>query len=374
MSERFDPQQCEYMQRALALARRGEGRTSPNPPVGAVLVREQKVVGEGFHPRAGDPHAEIFALRQAGEAARGATLYVTLEPCCHFGKTPPCVDAIIAAGVAGVVIGVSDPDPRVAGQGIERLRRAGLEVAVGCLERDCRQLLAGFARLVLDGRPYTIYKTAMTLDGQTATQRGDARWISGAESRLRVHRLRDRVEAIMVGIETVLKDDPLLTTRLPEGGGRDPLRVIVDSRLRMPSNCRLLRQQSQAETLIATCSHDVRRQRALEQAGAKIIHLPEESGRISLHELWRELGRRNVQRLLLEGGSTLAGAALRAGLVDRLMFFVAPRLLGGQSGYGVFSGSGCDWMDEAMKLSDVSCEQVAEDLLISAELTPCSRD
>lgn len=372
MSERFDQQQCDHMRHALALARRGEGRTSPNPPVGAVLARDSRVVGQGFHPCSGEPHAEVFALREAGTAARGATLYVTLEPCCHFGKTPPCVDAIIAAGVAQVVVGVIDPNPRVAGQGIERLRRAGIEVMVGCLEQECRRLIAGFARLLLDGRPYTIYKTAMTVDGQTATHRGDARWVSGTASRLRVHRLRDRVEAIMVGIETVLKDDPLLTARLPEGNGHDPLRVIVDSRLRMPLNCRMLRQQSAAETLIATCSEDQKRHRALEQAGAKIVHLPAESGRISLVELWRELGRHQVQRVLLEGGPTLAAAALQAGLIDRLMLFVAPRLIGGQSGYGVFSGTGCEWMNEALHLEDVSYEQVADDLLVSGDVPRCS--
>ncbi|MDT8421219.1 MAG: bifunctional diaminohydroxyphosphoribosylaminopyrimidine deaminase/5-amino-6-(5-phosphoribosylamino)uracil reductase RibD [Desulfuromonadales bacterium] len=362
----------KFMSLALELAQRGAGRTAPNPPVGAVVVRDGAIIGEGFHPMAGEPHAEIFALRQAGDLASGSDLYVTLEPCSHHGRTGPCADAVIEAGIRRVFVGVQDPNPQVAGRGIERLRTAGIEVVCGVLERDCRRLIAPFARHVLSGMPYTIYKTAMTLDGKTATAKGDSRWISGERSRAEVHRLRDRVEAIMVGVGTVLHDDPLLNTRLP-GGGRDPLRVVVDSHLRMPADAAMLRQASAAGTLIATteaAGADARN--ALELAGAEILVLPQEQGHVSLPDLWRELGRRNVQTLLLEGGATLAGAALRSGLIDRVMVFVAPKLIGGDSGYGIFAGAGCSLLGDAVKLEDVHTERFDMDVLISGEVVKCS--
>lgn len=360
-----------YMIRALELARQGVGRTSPNPPVGAVIVRDGEIIGEGFHPKAGAPHAEIFALRQAGELALGSDLYVTLEPCSHQGKTGPCADVVIVAGIKRVFIGVQDPNPQVAGRGIERLRAAGIEVVCGVLEQECRRLIAPFSRHVLSGMPYTIYKTAMTLDGKTATATGDSKWISGESSRLKVHRLRNKVEAIMVGVETVLQDDPLLNTRLPEGG-RDPLRVVVDSRLRMPVSAAML---STAGTLIATTSAaGVAARQKLEAAGAEVITLPEDEGRVSLPELWRELGRRNVQTLLLEGGATLAGAALRSDLIDQMMVFVAPKLIGGSSDYGIFRGEGCSLLGDAVKLEDVRMETFDNDILVSGEVVKCSPD
>lgn len=362
----------KYMSRALELARRGEGRTAPNPPVGAVIVRDGAIVGEGFHPMAGEPHAEIFALRQAGNLASGSDLYVTLEPCSHHGKTGPCADAVIAAGIKRVFVGVQDPNPQVAGQGIKRLQAAGIEVVCGVLEQECRRLIAPFARHVLSGMPYTIYKTAMTLDGKTATAKGDSRWISGECSREEVHRLRDRVEAIMVGVETVLHDDPLLNTRLP-GGGRDPLRVVLDSQLRLPAAAAMLHQESDAGTLIATTeAADFEARKKLEAAGAEILVLPDEQGRVSLRALWRELGHRNVQTLLLEGGATLAGAALRSGLIDRVMVFVAPKLIGGDSEYGIFRGEGCSLLGDAVKLEDIRMESFDMDVLMSGEVVKCS--
>jgi diaminohydroxyphosphoribosylaminopyrimidine deaminase/5-amino-6-(5-phosphoribosylamino)uracil reductase len=363
-----------YMLRALELAGRGVGRTAPNPPVGAVIVRDGKIVGEGFHPQAGEPHAEVFALRDAGARARGATIYVTLEPCSHFGKTPPCADALIAAGVTRVFIGVVDPNPKVAGRGIERLRAAGVEVHHGLLEDDCRRLLAPFAKLIGSGMPLTIYKSAMTCDGNIATACGDSRWVSGEQSRLRVHQLRDRVEAIMVGSETALKDDPLLNTRLADGPGRDPLRVVVDSRLRIDPACRMLQQESPAGTLIATVSDDESKIAALEAAGAEVLVLPACDGHVSLVELWRELGRRDVQHLLLEGGAHLASAAFAAGLIDRMMLFIAPKLLAGRSPFGIFAGAGCDKMAQATALKDVRYEQVGDDLLLTGDIVSCLPD
>lgn len=371
----MESQHQDHMQRALELARKGLGRTAPNPPVGAVIVKDARIVGEGFHPGAGMPHAEIFALRQAGSAARGASIYVTLEPCSHFGRTPPCIAALIEAGIARVFVGVIDPDPRVSGSGIAALRESGITVDIGVCGSQCERLIAGFSKNLIDSRPFTIYKAAMTVDGHTATATGDSRWISGDPSRKRVHQLRNQVDAIMVGIETVLFDDPLLNVRLPQKDIRDPLRVVVDSRLRMPLTSRMLRQQSTAPTLIATACTDQQRIEQLTQIGAKVIVLPLESGRVSLRALWQELGRRQVQQLLLEGGNTLAGAALQEGLIDQLLVFVAPRIVGGgSSAAGLFAGQGYQVMADARSLTDVSYEQVGEDMMISALVPPCLPD
>ncbi len=363
-----------YMRWALALAEKGVGRTAPNPPVGAVVVSNGEIVGEGFHPRAGDPHAEVFALRQAGEKALGASIYVTLEPCSHFGKTPPCADALIAAGVKEVFVGVVDPNPQVSGRGIARLRAAGIAVHTDLLRKECEQLLAAFRKQIKTGLPYTIYKSAMTCDGNIATHSGDSKWVSGDKSRQRVHRLRDRVEAIMVGSETVLQDDPLLNTRLPDGGGRDPLRVVVDGRLRIDPACRMLNQDSDARTLIVTVSSERQKIAALEAAGAEVLVYAAENGHVPLVELWRELGRRNIQRLLLEGGAGLASAVFSAGLIDQVMIFVAPKLLAGRSPYGIFAGQGCAKMAEAVELQDVIYEQVDSDLLITGNVAQCLQD
>jgi len=362
------------MQQALDLARRGEGRTAPNPPVGAVIVRDGVVVGKGFHPKAGEPHAEIFALVSAGTRAMGADVYVTLEPCSHKGKTGPCADALIAAGIKRVFVGMQDPNPQVAGRGLEKLRQAGIAVEVGVEAEACERLLAPFTRHISSGLPYTIYKAAMTLDGNTATASGDSKWISGEQSRLRVHQLRDRVEAIMVGIETVLADDPLLNSRLPDSDGRDPLRVVVDSQLRMPAAAQMLRQESKAGTLVATAVADDNKIKALQEAGAEVLVCPTVDGRVCLKSLWRELGKRDVQRLLLEGGTTLAGAALKSDLIDQMMIFVAPKLVGGASGFGIFSGEGCQQLRNAIPLVDLSYEQIGEDIMITGDVKRCLQD
>ena len=369
-----DAKHQQYMQLALNSALQGVGRTAPNPPVGAVIVNSGEVVGVGFHPQAGQPHAEIFALQQAGDKAKGADIYVTLEPCSHYGKTPPCADALIAAGIQSAYIGVVDPNPQVAGRGIAKLQGAGIKVQTGILEPECRQLIKPFSKHIATGLPFTIYKAAITLDGNTATTSGDSQWVSGDASRSHVHRLRDRVDAIMVGIGTVLHDDPLLNTRLADGGGHDPLRIVVDSQLQIDPECRMLKQKSTAKTLIATISTDRKKISALQNSGAEVVVLPADSDRVSLSVLWRELGQRNIQRVLLEGGATLATAAFNKGLIDQLMLFVAPKILGGASPFRLFSGLGCTKMAEATQLVDVSFQSFGEDLLITGDIVSCSLD
>jgi diaminohydroxyphosphoribosylaminopyrimidine deaminase/5-amino-6-(5-phosphoribosylamino)uracil reductase len=362
-----------YMKRALDLARRAEGRTRPNPAVGAVAVAEGKVVGEGYHPEAGRPHAEIFALRAAGEQARGTDLYVTLEPCSHQGRTGPCTEAILAAGVRRVFIGTLDPNPLVAGRGVARLRESGMEVICGILEKDCRRLIAPFAKHITTGLPYVILKSAVTLDGKTATSTSDSQWITNEASRAYVHQLRDRVDAVMVGIGTVLKDNPRLTTRLAGGAGRDAMRIVVDSQLRIPSEAHLLHLDSTAPTLIATTGQACGQRLApLPEKNVEVLVVADREGRVDLPDLLRQLGRRGVQSILLEGGAILNEAFLQAGLIDRMMVFVAPRIIGGNDGKGIFAGHGVLRLAEAVQLQDVRIRLFDDDTLIEGEVRPCS--
>jgi len=361
-----------YQQHALALARKGEGRTSPNPPVGAVVVSGGHIVGEGFHPKAGEPHAEIFALRAAGDKARGAELYVTLEPCSHHGRTGPCADAVIAAGIRKVYVGSVDPNPRVAGNGIARLRAAGVEVICGVLEDECRRLLAPFARHITTGMPFVTLKGAMTLDGQTATSTGASQWISGPASREEVHRLRDRCDAVLTGVGTVVADDCQLTVRLEEGG-RDPLRVVVDSQLRIPDSARIISQASTAPTLLVTTERaDGRRLASLRERGVEVlVCAADDVGRVELRELMRLLGERDLQHVLLEAGATLNHAALHAGIVNRVALFVAPKLFGGGDGQPLFAGAGVTMLDAAFRLDDLRTRHFGDDILIEGEVCPC---
>jgi len=360
-----------YMHRALGLARLGEGRTRPNPPVGAVVVRDGAIVGEGFHPEAGKPHAEIYALKEAGESARGADLYVTLEPCSHHGRTGPCAEAVIDAGIRRVYVGVQDPNPLVAGRGVERLRAAGIEVIVGLLEKECRHLIAPFARHVTTGMPFVILKTAITLDGKTATVTGDSRWISNEESRAHVHRLRDRVDGIMVGIGTVLHDNPRLDTRLPEGG-RNPVKIIVDTRLETSPDAAIF--DSKTPVIIAAGEGALEdRARILTSRGAQIWRFQEINGRIDLASLMRRLGEEGMQTVLLEGGAGLNRSFLDADLIDRFMVFVAPKIVGGE-GKGIFSGLGVERLKDAILLDDLRTSTFGDDTPIEGEVRRCLRD
>jgi diaminohydroxyphosphoribosylaminopyrimidine deaminase / 5-amino-6-(5-phosphoribosylamino)uracil reductase len=360
------------MARALQLAERGLYTTDPNPRVGCVIVKNEQIVGAGWHYRAGLPHAEKMALAAAGEAARGATAYVTLEPCCHHGRTPPCSDALIAAGVSRVVSAMQDPNPQVAGKGLAQLRAAGIVVENGLLENAARALNPGFISRMSRGRPFVRCKLAMSLDGRTAMASGESRWISSAASRRDVHRLRARSSAILTGIATVLADDPAMSVRLDaaELPGvespadiRQPLRVIVDSALRTPAAARIVQPQQSRKTLIFTTSRDASRREALQQAGAEIV-VQEDGANVSLPLLCRQLAARQVNELLIEAGATLAGAALQAGIIDELVIYVAPHIMG-DAARGLFKLPGLSGMSQRIPLRVEDLRQVGADIRIT---------
>ncbi|WP_225897257.1 bifunctional diaminohydroxyphosphoribosylaminopyrimidine deaminase/5-amino-6-(5-phosphoribosylamino)uracil reductase RibD [Desulfuromonas sp. AOP6] len=374
MANPESPSPDYYMTRALILARTAEGRTRPNPAVGAVIVCSGMIVGEGFHRRAGEPHAEINALRQAGVQAQDGELYVTLEPCSHHGRTGPCAEAIVAAGIRKVFIGTRDPNPRVCGRGISLLADNGVEVVTGVLEEECRHLIAPFAKHVLTGTPLVTLKSAITLDGFCATSSGESQWISNEQSRLYVHQTRDKVDAVMVGIGTVLTDNPRLTTRLPEGG-RNPIRVVVDTFLRIPEDSALVALSADEGTLVATTNAaDPNKICRLQAVGVRVLVLPQKNGHVDLNALLLELGKMDIQHLFLEGGAILNGTLLREGLVDRAMIFVAPVLLGGDDGRGLFAGQGATRLVDAWRLKHVRVRSFGDDVLLEGEVYPCSPD
>jgi diaminohydroxyphosphoribosylaminopyrimidine deaminase / 5-amino-6-(5-phosphoribosylamino)uracil reductase len=354
-----------FMRMAVRLARKGLGRTSPNPPVGAVVVKGERVVGCGYHRRAGEPHAEALALAQAGSRARGATVYVTLEPCTHHGRTPPCSEALIEAGIRRVVVGVRDPNRKVSGAGLETLARAGVEVRSGVEAQACAELIAAFARHANSGLPLVTLKLAASLDGRIATATGASRWITGEAARRRVHRMRNEVDAVMVGAGTVLADDPLLTCRLR--GGRNPLRVIVDGALRIPLTARVLTNGAAAGTLIATVDRDSPALGSLRRLGARVVKLPGRDGVFRVKRLLALLGKQGIMSVMIEGGARLAAAALREGVVDRLVCFFAPKLLGGD-GLPMLAGLGVRDPAEALPLKRLRVTRVSEDLMVQAVL------
>ncbi|MFO0842056.1 MAG: bifunctional diaminohydroxyphosphoribosylaminopyrimidine deaminase/5-amino-6-(5-phosphoribosylamino)uracil reductase RibD [Gemmataceae bacterium] len=355
-----------WMARALEMAARGRGAVEPNPMVGAVVVRDGRPVGEGWHQRYGGPHAEVHALATAGECARGATLYVTLEPCCHHGKTPPCTDAVVAAGVSRVVAAMADPFPEVAGKGTEVLRKAGVAVEVGVGEAEARRLNAPYLKLLAKGRPWVIAKWAMTLDGRIATRTGDSKWISNAASRRIVHDLRGRVDAVVVGVGTALADDPLLTARPP--GPRTAARVVLDSRLRLPVGSQLVRTAREVPTLVgATALAPGERRDRLLVEGCEVMMLPEAEGRVSPLALLDELGRRRFTNVLVEGGGEALGSFLDSGEIDEAHVFLAPRLMGGAEARSPLLGRGVERVAEMLLLRDVRVESVDGDVYIRGQ-------
>ena len=361
-----DTSDAAYMQRALDLAARALGRTSPNPAVGAVIVRGNRTIGEGFHRKAGRPHAEIEVLKNLAGTAKGATLYVNLEPCSHHGRTPPCADAVIQAGIKRVVIGMADPNPLVKGRGIRRLRRSGVEVKTGVLRQACEQLNEDFSLFIRTGRPMVTLKLAASLDGRIATVSGDSRWISGASSRRWVHELRNQVDAILVGSGTVGSDNPQLTCRIR--GGRDPLRVILDSRLSTNPQARTYTQKSTASTLIATTSVGAKRQYLFEHcnpARVEIVSFSAQNGRVPIPLVLAELGKRGIKHVLIEGGGQIAAAALGEDVVDKVLFFYGPILLGGD-GQAMIGTLGISQVAAGKKLHTVQVIQRGEDVVVSA--------
>lgn len=357
----------EYMRRALALAQKGCGYTSPNPMVGAVIVKDGRVIGEGYHERYGDLHAERNALAHCTESAEGATMYVTLEPCSHHGKQPPCVEAIIEHKIAKVLVGSADPNPLVSGRGIQMLRDAGIEVVEDVLREECDAINEVFFHYISSKRPYVVLKTAMTLDGKIATHTGASKWVTGEAARAEVQQLRHRYAAIMVGIGTVLADNPRLTCRLE--GGKNPLRVICDSHLRTPLEATVVTTAKEVPTVIATACSDIAKWRPYETAGCRVVACVGADGRVDLPQLMAWLGEQGIDSVLLEGGGTLNWAALHAGVVQKVISYIAPKLFGGADAKTPIEGAGVDTPDEAIALEIKRVERIGEDLRIESEVS-----
>jgi len=356
----------KHMRRALLLAQAGRGRTRPNPVVGALVVRNGCIVGEGYHAEAGGAHAEVLALNAALGATRGADLYVTLEPCCHQGRTPPCTERIIEAGIRRVVIPTLDPNPLVSGRGIEALRAAGIMVASGVLSEEATRLNEAFMKFIRTRTPFVVLKAAITLDGKIATRTGDSRWISGERSRQRVHELRNQVDAVIAGIGTIRRDDPQLTTRLPQGG-RDPIRVIVDGRGPLPLDAKVFHSTSPAPTWVAVAAGtSPERLQTFERLGLTILESSGRHGRVCLANLLKRLGEREITSVMLEGGEGIFTSALEEGIIDKFTLFVAPLLVGGKLAPNLFGGAGVDYLAQAMRVRGMRVEQLDEDLLIEA--------
>ena len=355
-----------FMWMALDLARQGRGLTNPNPMVGVVVVKDGEVVGTGYHKVAGGHHAEVVALEKAGEKAVGATLYTNLEPCCHTGKTPPCVEAIINSGVSRVVVAMTDPNPVVNGKGISYLTERGIKVKVGILQEKAEQLNEIFVKYITTKEPFVIVKAAMSMDGKIATRTGKSRWITGEKSRQTTHRLRSRADGIMVGIKTVLEDDPALTTRLEdESENRDPIRIIVDSKARLPLNARVINVDSRVPVIVAVTENaPAEKCEALRDKGIEVLALPSENQRVSLKALVKELGAREMSCLLVEGGGILNYSLLEEGLVDKLYLFIAPILCGGDTAPTPFGGEGIDDLKDAWNVSNVQLKQYGDDMLL----------
>lgn len=353
------------MKRAIELAKLGWGRTNPNPLVGAVIVKEGRVVAEGLHEVLGCAHAEVAAINNAVEDVSSSTLYVNLEPCSHYGRTPPCAKAIIEAKIKKVVVAMIDPNPKVSGRGIRMLEDAGVEVEVGILEDEARKLNEIFINYVVNRKPFVILKTAMTLDGKIASSTGDSKWITGEEARKHVHVIRDRVSAIMVGINTVLRDNPLLTTRLDKKEGKDPIRVIVDSKGILPEDSNVLDTPSKAGVILATTSQIERcKEERLQNRGVRIIKADGNDGRVDLVRLMEELYKLEIDSVLLEGGGNLNSSALDSGIVDKVMFFIAPKIIGGKDALTSVEGEGINSMERAVEVKNISLTRFGDDILL----------
>ena len=371
----------KYMQTAIDLAKKGAGYTNPNPLVGAVIVKEGQVIGAGFHERYGQLHAERNALadcEKRGNDPAGAELYVTLEPCCHYGKTPPCTQAIIENRLSHVIIGSRDPNPLVSGKGAAILRQAGIRVTEDFMREECDALNPVFFHYITTGLPYVVLKYAMTLDGKIATWAGNSKWITGEKAREQVHRDRHRLTAIMAGVGTVIADDPLLTCRLENvqspGGGRNPVRIICDTHLRTPLDAKVVTTAREVPTIIACSCEDPEKQRPYLDAGCQIVTVGKNTaGHLNLPELMKKLARLNIDSILLEGGSQLNWAALEAGIVNKVQAYIAPKLFGGANAKTPVGGRGVEFPSQAVVLENLQIKHLGEDILIESEVKPCSQ-
>jgi len=358
----FSPDDLRFMQTALRLARRGLGHTSPNPCVGAIVVKGDKIIGQGYHRRAGGPHAEIFALAEAGKQAGGADLYVTLEPCCHFGRTPPCVNAILQAGIKRVFVAAGDPNPKVRGKGLAKLQAAGVEVHPGLREAEARALNEAYNKYITTGFPFVSLKLASSLDGKIAAPNGESRWLTGKAARKFVHRLRATQDAILVGTETILKDDPELTVRSVQG--TNPRRIILDAKGRIPLSARVFAPSSPPPIVATTSLAKAAYRKVLTAAGVEVIILPAKAGRVDLTALVKALGEREITSLLVEGGGKIAAGFLEAGLVDKACFIFAPMIIGGEKAPLSVAGTGISKLSEVWKLTQVQYKQLGDDLAV----------
>lgn len=356
----------DYMRLALQSAEKGCGWTAPNPMVGAVIVKDGRVIGQGFHERYGQPHAERNALAACTEDPAGADLYVTLEPCCHYGKQPPCVNAILEAGIRRVIVGSGDPNPLVSGKGIQILREHGVEVTENCLRDECDRLNEIFFHYIRTKRPFVIMKYAMTIDGKIAAYTGASKWVTGEPARNEVQRQRHRCTAIMAGAGTILADDPLLTCRIPDS--KNPIRIVCDTHLRTPLCAQVVTTAKQTPTILATCCKDVQKQAAYEEKGCRILLTDEKNGHVDLDMLMQKLGQEQIDSILLEGGGTLNWAALESGIVQKIQAYIAPKLFGGQTAKTPVEGTGVPSPADAFLLKNSTITRLGDDFLIESEV------
>ncbi|KPK41570.1 MAG: hypothetical protein AMJ78_05170 [Omnitrophica WOR_2 bacterium SM23_29] len=356
----------KFMRFALELAKMGKGLTSPNPCVGAVIVKDGKVIGKGYHKGAGRPHAEIYALRQAGRKAHGATLYVSLEPCRHYGKTPPCTNAIISHKIKRVVTAMKDPNPLNDGKGIMLLRRNGVEVKVGVLEDEAKKMNEAFMKFITKKIPFVTVKVAQSLDGKIATHTGDSKWITNEVAREYVHRLRGKVDAILVGVKTVLIDDPLLTARPKDRKiGKQPIRIILDSKLRIPLNARIFSKALSGKVIIATTRLAPKNKlEALKKKNAEILIVGSRDGKVNIKSLMKELVKKDIAHVLVEGGGEAIASVIEAKVVDKVLFFIAPKIIGGRQATTSVEGAGVNRVNRAIELKEVGFESIGDNFLI----------
>ncbi|MDD7275974.1 MAG: bifunctional diaminohydroxyphosphoribosylaminopyrimidine deaminase/5-amino-6-(5-phosphoribosylamino)uracil reductase RibD [Treponema sp.] len=358
----------KYMRQAIALSLKGTGRVNPNPLVGAVVVKDGRIIGEGYHQQYGCPHAERNALAACTESPAGATIYVTLEPCCHHGKNPPCTEALIQAGISHVVVGSADPNPLVAGKGIAQLKAAGIQVEEGFLQAECDAINFIFFHYITTNKPYLALKYAMTADGKIACHTGASRWITGEVARHHVHQLRNKYAAIMVGTGTVLADDPELTCRIENGN--NPVRIVCDTQLRTPLSSKLVTTAKEVPTIIATCCQEEARYKLYQEAGCQIWVVPAKNGGVDLQALVHRLGQEKIDSVLVEGGGQLNWSLLQAGLVQRVYTYIAPKIFGGAAAKSPVGGIGVDNPQQAFQMRVVATQQLGEDFLLEQEVLP----